>query len=616
MASLFTDGKFQAFDDNGDPLSGGKLYSYTAGTLTAKSTYTTHAGNVANANPVVLDSEGRASVWLGTGSYRFILKDSADVTIWDEDPISGPISTADLANPAVGYGDSLIGVINGATGAVATTQHEVNGRNLHVFDFMTAAEIADVKAGTKTLDVSSAVQAAIVAAESDSIGSAKKLIVSGVMRLDTAPVFTKQYITIVGDGMFSTQFYIQGATDGLKCQGLTYWRPTLRDFAIIGGASSLHALNMSGAGTVYNSHIENLYLVSGGTAFYGGPTTILFSSETVNVIGGSYSGYFMHTNNGPAANFRGCYGFFGEVLYRMAGNVHLDGCNGGNDPGFDWWGVFGNDTTSTDGFQSDFATDDYADVNLEGCNVEYFASKTAGVGGGLRFQTQLRGFRFEGGKIDRAALSTAYEAVIYARAGMNGDSTPFILEPAWLQPGPGTPSLAYLYCAASGGMFEDGNGQLAALSVTSCLIGSNTYPTMKRTMVSDVYLGMAEQRSAISPRRLSIQMHRYKLGSVLTPVGSAQTIDVTGYTKVIVTPAAGASITKATFTATAGTDLDYGRNGELVIEAGNANLTVNHTARGGAADTFIMTGGSNVPLAAGQIVKFLRSETGSQWQQV
>ena len=121
MASLFTDGKFQAFDADGNPLASGKLYSYAAGTLTPLATYTTQAGNVANANPVILDSAGRASVWRGAGSYRMILKSAADVTVWDVDNITdaaadaSALVVADLAATddaatgagMVGYSDSL-----------------------------------------------------------------------------------------------------------------------------------------------------------------------------------------------------------------------------------------------------------------------------------------------------------------------------------------------------------------------------------------------------------------------------------------------------------------------------------------------------------------------------
>lgn len=88
MASRFIGGVFREFTNSGAPLSGGLLYTYEAGTTTPLATYTTRAGNVANPNPVVLDSAGRASVWLGPRSYRMICKTSAGVTLWDEDGIS------------------------------------------------------------------------------------------------------------------------------------------------------------------------------------------------------------------------------------------------------------------------------------------------------------------------------------------------------------------------------------------------------------------------------------------------------------------------------------------------------------------------------------------------
>lgn len=79
--------KYTAYDNNGNPLSGGKLYVYTAGTLVAATTYTDVDLLVPNTNPIVLDSGGRATVFLAAGSYKFIQKTSADVTIWSQDNI-------------------------------------------------------------------------------------------------------------------------------------------------------------------------------------------------------------------------------------------------------------------------------------------------------------------------------------------------------------------------------------------------------------------------------------------------------------------------------------------------------------------------------------------------
>lgn len=94
MATLAPYVFFQEFDNNGDPLSGGKVYTYEAGTTTPKATYTDSTGNTANANPVVLDSSGRADIWLGDGGYKFVLKTSADVTIKTVDNVGGTGSTA------------------------------------------------------------------------------------------------------------------------------------------------------------------------------------------------------------------------------------------------------------------------------------------------------------------------------------------------------------------------------------------------------------------------------------------------------------------------------------------------------------------------------------------
>lgn len=75
------------FDANGDPLIAGKVYSYAANSSTPKVTYANAAG-ANNTNPVILDSTGCANVWLGTGPYKIILKDSADAVQWTVDYVS------------------------------------------------------------------------------------------------------------------------------------------------------------------------------------------------------------------------------------------------------------------------------------------------------------------------------------------------------------------------------------------------------------------------------------------------------------------------------------------------------------------------------------------------
>lgn len=97
----------QFFDGSGNPLAGGKLYSYAAGTNTPLSTYTDESGGTPNANPTILDSKGRATIWIPqTTGYKFQLQDSLSNVIWTVDNVfliaNGSITSKEIGNQAVG----------------------------------------------------------------------------------------------------------------------------------------------------------------------------------------------------------------------------------------------------------------------------------------------------------------------------------------------------------------------------------------------------------------------------------------------------------------------------------------------------------------------------------
>lgn len=85
--------KAQFFTNQGAPLSGGKLYTCLPGTtcgpgtITPKATYTDSSGSVVNANPVILDSAGRADIWLN-GFYKVALYTSAGGLVYTVDNVS------------------------------------------------------------------------------------------------------------------------------------------------------------------------------------------------------------------------------------------------------------------------------------------------------------------------------------------------------------------------------------------------------------------------------------------------------------------------------------------------------------------------------------------------
>lgn len=97
MAVIATPPKLQFFDANGNMLVGGKLYSYAAGTSTPLATYTDASGTTLNTNPVILNSRGEASVWLGATPYKFALYTAADTLVWTTDNVERFVTLSDLA---------------------------------------------------------------------------------------------------------------------------------------------------------------------------------------------------------------------------------------------------------------------------------------------------------------------------------------------------------------------------------------------------------------------------------------------------------------------------------------------------------------------------------------
>jgi hypothetical protein len=108
---------WQFFDDNGDPLSGGKIYTYAAGTTTPLTTYTSRDGLTPNTNPVILDAAGRTpqEIWATEGLlYKYVVKTSADVLIRSWDNVGGSVVASNLAQELANTtdntkGDALVG---------------------------------------------------------------------------------------------------------------------------------------------------------------------------------------------------------------------------------------------------------------------------------------------------------------------------------------------------------------------------------------------------------------------------------------------------------------------------------------------------------------------------
>jgi hypothetical protein len=168
----------QFFDNNGVPLAGGLVYTYTAGTTTPQAAYTTSSGSTAHTNPIVLDSAGRVpsggEIWLTDAvAYKFVTRTSAAVLIGTYDNVTGN-SSGIYAAFAASSGSSLVGFIQAGTGAVATTVQAKLRQVVSVKDFGAT--------GDGTTDDAAAIQAAFNASNDIDFPDGTYLINTGITK--------------------------------------------------------------------------------------------------------------------------------------------------------------------------------------------------------------------------------------------------------------------------------------------------------------------------------------------------------------------------------------------------------------------------------------------------
>lgn len=104
----------QFLDNNGVILSGGKLYTYAAGTTTPQASYTSVSGATPHANPIILDSAGRVpggEIWLTDNLvYKFTVETSTGVLIGTYDNIPG-INDINLNASGIEYDPPFTGAL-------------------------------------------------------------------------------------------------------------------------------------------------------------------------------------------------------------------------------------------------------------------------------------------------------------------------------------------------------------------------------------------------------------------------------------------------------------------------------------------------------------------------
>jgi len=134
-ATLSPVAKMQFFKADGEPLVGGLLYTYDAGTLTPKTSYVDSGGVQANTNPVVMNSRGECNLWLAPGgAYKLALHDELNTLIWTVDNVVGlgtlaqqNASNVNITGGTIGAGVTLNATVNVAAGNIIGAVAIANG---------------------------------------------------------------------------------------------------------------------------------------------------------------------------------------------------------------------------------------------------------------------------------------------------------------------------------------------------------------------------------------------------------------------------------------------------------------------------------------------------------
>lgn len=208
MALLAPVIKQRFFDNNGNPLAGGKLYSYAAGTTNLRATYKNKAGTEYNTNPIILDSRGECDIWIQTGNFKFVLTDSSDSTIWTVDNVQ-----------------SLADILSNDEGALAVMNNlsDLNSVDTALTNLSTGTNGAVITANATQTVTNKSIDATtntLINIDNSSIKTAAAIAVNKLAATTASRVLTSDASGFISaSGVTSTELgYVSGVTSAIQTQ--------------------------------------------------------------------------------------------------------------------------------------------------------------------------------------------------------------------------------------------------------------------------------------------------------------------------------------------------------------------------------------------------------------
>jgi hypothetical protein len=299
----------QLFDNNGNVLAGGKIYSYLAGTNTPATVYTSSSGVVAHSNPIILDASGRVpggEIWLTDGiSYKFVVQDASANLIATYDNLSGINSnfvayTSQQEIQTATAGQTLF--------TLTTIQYQPGTNNLSVFvdgvnQYGPGAQYAYVETSTTSITFENG------------------LHVGALVKFTTAsPVAS----AVVNACNVSYKYPSASSINEAVCDKLNTW-VTVKDYGAIGDGTTddtvaiQNAINENNGNLIYFPNSVGGYKITSTLTLSGHTgTELIFSNGgkiTANLPSNNYAIQFLNCQYCKLAN---------AYIYTNQNGINLD----------------------------------------------------------------------------------------------------------------------------------------------------------------------------------------------------------------------------------------------------------------------------------------------------